>query len=155
LSDDPILIELNPKERRLYDRLRAQVVVPAPGTGSGLRDLLLLLPDLTVLLIRLVRDDRVPVGAKVIGALGVAYVLSPIDLVPTFVFGPLGLVDDLFFVGSALSGLLNRVHPDVVRGHWSGQGDALEVIQRVALWSETQIRSRFRRLFRWGSASGA
>ena len=155
MSDNPILIELNPKERRLYDRLRAQVVVPAPGTGSGLRDLLLLLPDLTVLLIRLVRDDRVPVGAKVIGALGVAYVLSPIDLVPTFVFGPLGLVDDLFFVGSALSGLLNRVHPDVVRGHWSGQGDALEVIQRVALWSETQIRSRFRRLFRWGSASGA
>ena len=152
MSDNPILIELNPKERRLYDRLRAQVVVPAPGTGSGLRDLLLLLPDLTVLLIRLVRDDRVPVGAKVIGALGVAYVLSPIDLVPTFVFGPLGLVDDLFFVGSALSGLLNRVHPDVVRGHWSGQGDALEVIQRVSLWSESQIRSRFRRVFRWGSA---
>jgi uncharacterized membrane protein YkvA (DUF1232 family) len=152
LSEDPIVIELNPRERRLYDRLRARVVAPDPGTGSGLRDLLLLLPDLTVLLMRLVRDDRVPPGAKFVGALGVAYVLSPIDLIPTLVFGPLGLVDDLFFVGSALSGLLNRVHPDVVRGHWSGQGDALEVIQRVALWSETQIRSRVRGVFRWGSA---
>jgi uncharacterized membrane protein YkvA (DUF1232 family) len=151
-SDHPILIELNPTERRLYDRLRARLVAPEPGTGSGLRDLLLLLPDLTVLLMRLLRDDRVPAGAKLIAALGVAYVLSPIDLVPTFVFGPLGLVDDLFFVGSALSGMLNRVHPDVVRGHWSGQGDALEAIQRVSLWSETQIRSRVRKVFRWGSA---
>ncbi len=149
MSEEPILIELNPRELRLYDRLRAQVMVPAPGSSSGLRDLLLLLPDLTVLLMRLVRDDRVPTGAKITGALGVAYVLSPLDLMPTFLFGPLGLVDDLFFVGSALSGLLNRVHPDVVRGHWSGQGDALEVIQRIASWSETQIRSRLRSVLPW------
>ena len=152
MSDQPILIELNPKERGLYDRLRAAVVVSEPGAGSGLRDLLLLLPDLTVLLMRLVRDDRVPTRAKVIAALGVAYVLSPIDLMPTFIFGPLGLVDDLFFVGSALSGILNRVHPDVVRAHWPGQGDALEAIQRVSSWSESQITSRLRRLLPWGSA---
>ena len=140
------------KDGRLYDRLRAQVVVSEPGEGSGLRDLLLLLPDLTMLLLRLVRDDRVPAGSKLIAALGVAYVISPIDLMPTFIFGPLGLVDDLFFVASALSGLLNRVHPDVVRGHWSGQGDALEVIQRVTSWSETQIRSRLGKLIPWRSA---
>ena len=152
MSDEPILIELNPKERRLYDRLRAQVVVSEPGEGSGLRDLLLLLPDLTMLLMRLVRDDRVPAGSKLIAVLGVAYVISPIDLMPTFIFGPLGLVDDLFFVGSALSGLLNRVHPDVVRGHWSGQGDALEVIQRVTSWSERQIRTQLGKLNPWKSA---
>jgi len=152
MSDESVLIELNPKERRLYDRLRAQVVVSQPGAGSGLRDLLLLLPDLTVLLARLVQDRRVPPGAKLIATLGVAYVISPIDLMPTFIFGPLGLVDDLFFVGSALSGMLNRVHPDVVRGHWSGQGDALEAIQRVTSWSETQISSRLRKLLPWGSA---
>ena len=152
MSHETVLIELNPKERRLYDRLRSAVVVPEPGAGSGLRDLLLLLPDLTVLLMRLARDDRVPTRAKLIAAFGVAYVLSPVDLVPVFIFGPLGLVDDLFFVGSALSGLLNRVHPDVVRGHWSGQGDALEAIQRVTSWSENQIRSRLRSVFRWGAA---
>ena len=146
-----VLIELNPRERRLYDRLRAAVIVPDSRAGSGLRDLLFLLPDLTVLLMRLVRDDRVPTRAKLVAALGVAYVLSPVDLVPVFIFGPLGLVDDLFFVGSALSGLLNRVHPDVVRSHWSGQGDALEAIQRVTAWSENQIRSRLRSVFRWGS----
>ncbi len=154
MSEEAILIELNPKERRLYDRLRAAVVVSKPGAGSGLRDLLLLLPDLTVLLMRLVRDDRVPASAKIIGALGVVYVVSPLDLMPVFIFGPLGLVDDLFFVGSALSGMLNRVHPDVVRSHWSGQGDALEAIQRVTSWSETQILSRLRKVLPWGQAQG-
>ena len=155
MSEQTVTIELNPKERGLYDRLRARVVVPEPGAGSGLRDILLLLPDLTVLLMRLMRDDRVPVGSKLVAAAGVAYVFSPIDLMPTFIFGPLGLVDDLFFVGSALSGILNNVHPDVVRAHWPGQGDALEAIQRATSWSENQIRSRLRRLLRLNSTSRA
>ena len=155
MSEQTVTIELNPKERGLYDRLRARVVVPEPGAGSGLRDILLLLPDLTVLLMRLMRDDRVPVGSKLVAAAGVAYVFSPIDLMPTFIFGPLGLVDDLFFVGSALSGMLNNVHPDVVRAHWPGQGDALEAIQRATSWSENQIRSRLRRLLRLNSTSRA
>ena len=155
MSEQTVTIELNPKERGLYDRLRARVVVPEPGAGSGLRDIQLLLPDLSVLLMRLMRDDRVPLGSKLVAAAGVAYVFSPIDLMPTFIFGPLGLVDDLFFVGSALSGILNNVHPDVVRAHWPGQGDALEAIQRATSWSENQIRSRLRRLLRLNSTSRA
>ena len=35
----PVLIELNPREQRVYDRLRAQVVTPRLGDASGLRDL--------------------------------------------------------------------------------------------------------------------
>jgi hypothetical protein len=37
---------------------------------------------------------------------------------------------------------LNHVHPDVVRGHWSGQGDALETIQNVTGWFEREVRLR-------------
>ena len=107
-----------------------------------MRDVLLLLPDLTVLLARLVRDRRVPIGAKVIALLGVGYALSPIDLIPTFLFGPIGLVDDLLVVSAALSKLVNHVHPDVVRSHWPGQGDALDAIQRASRWSETFLRER-------------
>ena len=46
-------MDLSRRERRFYDRIRARVVRAEPGSHSGLRDLLLLLPDLTVLLIRL------------------------------------------------------------------------------------------------------
>jgi len=147
VSEATVTIELNPRERRLYDRLRARVI--APGTGrSGLRDLLLLLPDLTVLLLRLLRDPRVPATAKLIGAAGIAYILSPLDLLPEVVLGPLGLIDDLIVVSGALSRMLNHVHPDVVRAHWSGKGDALEVVQRVSAWSEGQLRGVVRAVTR-------
>ena len=145
MSDsNTITIELNPRERRLYDTLRERVVQREPGSGSSFRDLLLLLPDLTVLLIRLLRDDRVPRMPKLIALVGVAYVLSPIDLLPALLLGPLGLVDDLLVVSAALSRLLNHVHPDVVRAAWPGQGDALETLQRVTDWSEGLFRGRLR-----------
>lgn len=146
-----IEIELNPRELRLYDRLRAAVVERQPGAGSGFRDVLMLLPDLTVLLIRLVRDSRVPLTAKVIAGLGVAYILSPVDLLPEFLLGPIGLVDDLLVVATALSRLLKSVHPDIVREHWSGQGDALDAIHRVTSWADSLLTGRLpdavRRLF--------
>lgn len=139
-----VTIELNPRERRLYDTLRARVVRKEPGAGSGFGDVLLLLPDLTVLLARLLRDEQVPRLPKLVALVGVGYVLSPIDLLPAVLLGPLGLVDDLLVVSAALSRLLNHVHPDVVRAAWPGQGDALEAIQRVSRWSEGVFRGRLR-----------
>jgi uncharacterized membrane protein YkvA (DUF1232 family) len=147
-AGEPITIELNPRERRLYDRLRTQVVKTRVGSRSGVRDLLLLLPDLSVLLMRLLRDPRVPVPSKVIAMLGIGYVLSPIDLIPSLLAGPIGMLDDLLIVSACLSRLLNRVHPDVVRSHWSGQGDALEAIQRVSAWSASIFSETLPRVLR-------
>jgi uncharacterized membrane protein YkvA (DUF1232 family) len=147
-SEHPV-IELNPSERRIYDRLRAQIATAEPGEPTGLRDLLFLLPDLAVLLFRLMRDDRVPVGSKAIAVLGAAYLISPIDLMPAFLMGPIGLIDDLIVIGAVLSRMLNHVHPDVVRSHWSGQGDALDAIQRVTAWTERSFTDRVRQVTAW------
>ena len=68
---------------------------------------------LTVLLMRLLRDPRVSLGDKGVALLGLVYVLSPIDLLPEVLLGPIGLLDDLFVVAATLSRLLNHVHPDV------------------------------------------
>lgn len=135
-------IELNPSEQRLYDRLRGRLVESEPGDKSGFRDIILLLPDLTILLGRMLRDPRVPLVQKGIALAGVAYVISPIDLLPAILLGPLGMLDDVFVVAACLSRLLNHVHPDVVRSHWSGQGDALDVIQSVTDWFERELKLR-------------
>lgn len=42
-------------------------------------------------------DSRTPVMAKILAALTVAYLLSPIDLIPDFI-PVLGLLDDLIIV---------------------------------------------------------
>jgi uncharacterized membrane protein YkvA (DUF1232 family) len=147
-ADEPIVIELNPRERRLYDRLRSAVTAPRPGASSGFLDLLLFLPDVVVLLLRLLRDDRVPLSGKAVALMGVGYVLSPIDLLPEVLLGPIGLVDDLLVVAAALSRLLHDVHPDVVRSHWPGHGDALEVIHRITGWAERIVGGRFSGIWR-------
>jgi hypothetical protein len=51
-------------------------------------------------------------------------------------------------VSAALSKILNQVHPDVVRSHWPGQGDALEAIQRAARWSASILLERVPRRLR-------
>jgi uncharacterized membrane protein YkvA (DUF1232 family) len=62
------------------------------------------------------RDPRVPWPAKIIAAAVVAYVASPIDLIPDFIPG-LGHVDDLLvaLIGGAL--LLRSVPRHVVEEH--------------------------------------
>lgn len=139
MSEERLLLDLGDRERRVYDRLRARVAPLRPGASSGLRDLLLLLPDVAVFLLRLLRDERVPLGAKAIAVAGVGYLLSPIDLIPDFLLGPIGFLDDLLVAAAALASLVNRVHPDLVRHHWPGQGDALAVIRRITDWAETQV----------------
>ena len=140
--DEQVTIELGERDRRLYDRLRARVVQREFGDGSGLTDVLLFLPDLAVLLTRLARDPRVPVGGKAIAACAALYVVSPIDLLPEIFLGPFGVVDDLVVLAAALSRLVNYVHPDVLRHHWSGQGDALDVIQKVSQRAESFLKNR-------------
>lgn len=142
--EQPVTIDLNPRERRFYDRVRGSVTGPLPRAVSGLAELLLLLPDLVILLFRLARDPRVPASSKAIALLAVGYVLSPFELLPELLLGPIGLIDDLIVVGMALSRLLNDVHPDVVRLHWAGRGDALAAIQRTTDWMERAVASRVR-----------
>jgi uncharacterized membrane protein YkvA (DUF1232 family) len=139
MSEQRIEIDLRARERRIYDRLRARVVKFQPNARSGVRDLMLLLPDLVILLFRLVRDSRVPFGSKAVALLGVSYAASPLDVMPAILFGPLGLMDDLIVVSAALSRIVNHVHPDIVRSHWPGQGDALDVIRRLTAWSESLL----------------
>lgn len=141
--EPPITIELNPHHRRLWERIRGQWLGQTRWAGAGgLGELLLLLPDLAILLLRLVRDPRVPRLAKAIGLAGAAYLLSPLDFMPSLFLGPVGLVDDLVVVALSLSAMLNHTHPDVVRSHWPGRGDALVAIRRVTAWVEERVVGR-------------
>jgi uncharacterized membrane protein YkvA (DUF1232 family) len=139
MSERRVTIDITARERRTYERLRSRVVAGRPGEPSGFRDLVLLLPDFVVLLSRLARDPQVPPGAKLVAASAVAYVLSPIELLPELLLGPFGLIDDLLVVAAGVSFLVNRVHPDLVRAHWPGQEDALEWVQAVSSWAEQKL----------------
>lgn len=147
MAEARIELDVRAREKRSYDRLRNQILKFEPGSRSGVRDLALLFPDLVMLLLRLLRDPRVPIGSKAVALLGVSYALAPLDLLPEILLGPIGLLDDLIVVSAALSRILNHVHPDLVRAHWSGQGDALDAVHRVTAWAESWLGGALARIF--------
>lgn len=97
---------------------------------TSLREYVLLLPRLLKLVWRLARDPRVPARSKATLFIVAGYLLSPVEFVPDFIPG-LGQLDDLVVVAFALDQILNRVPDDVVREHWEGDEDVLEVVQHI------------------------
>ena len=121
-------------EQRFYDRMRGSIHSYVERKGAALEkgaEFLLLVPDFFVLLWRLVNDPRVTGKNKVLLASGLAYFLSPIDLVPEAFLGPIGFADDLVLAVYILNKVLIDTPADVVREHWSGKGDVLATIQNV------------------------
>jgi uncharacterized membrane protein YkvA (DUF1232 family) len=99
--------------------------------SAAWRDLLWFLPDMARLLRRLARDPRVPWHAKAVAGVAVAYVLSPIDVIPD-VFGRVGQMDDIYIVTKALRYLFATAGYDVVREHWSGTNDGFTLLLVIA-----------------------
>ena len=103
---------------------------PGEHPQTSLREYALLVPRLVKLLGRLLRDPRVPARSQAIFVMTAGYLVSPVDFIPDFVPG-LGRVDDLVLVAFALDQILNRIPEEIVRQHWEGDEDVLEVIRNV------------------------
>jgi uncharacterized membrane protein YkvA (DUF1232 family) len=101
------------------------------GRHVAAKELALLVPNLVLLFKDLARDPAVPRGPKIALAIGVVWLISPIDLLPEFlpVLGPL---DDAVVAALVLRYLVRRAGPDVVRRHWRGDPATLDAILRFA-----------------------
>jgi uncharacterized membrane protein YkvA (DUF1232 family) len=96
-----------------------------------LRSFIMFLPNLVLLLGRLLRDARVPVAEKALFAAAIVYVISPLDFIPD-VFPFIGQVDDLYVVALVLLRLVNRTDETVVRELWPGGGDVVALAGSIA-----------------------
>lgn len=89
------------------------------------------LPDCVVLFKRLLGDDRVSRGRKLLIGLLVAYLALPFDLVPDFI--PVaGQLDDALLVALVLRTVLRGAGPTLVREHWPGPPSSLALMLRLA-----------------------
>ena len=97
---------------------------------TDLKEYLLLLPRLLKLLYRLSRDPRVPARSKATLFMLGAYIASPIELIPDFIPG-IGQLDDIAIVAFVLDQMLNRIPEEIVREHWDGEDDVLQVLKEI------------------------
>ena len=107
--------------------------IPARAWNEVALEAALLLPNLLKLMTRLMRDPRVPIRRKVFIGAVMAYVVSPIDLIPDFVVG-LGRLDDIILVSLAVDHLMNGSEEAIVLEHWDGTIDALDLVRSIFAW---------------------
>jgi uncharacterized membrane protein YkvA (DUF1232 family) len=101
------------------------------GRRSEARALASFLPDCIVLFRRLLGDPRIPRRRKLVLGLLLAYLAMPLDLVPDFI--PVaGQLDDAIIVVLVLRSVLRAGGPELVREHWPGPRESLEVVLRAA-----------------------
>ena len=110
-----------------------------------MKNLLTFLPNLVGLCGRLLTDRRVPRAEKVLFAGAIVYAFMPLDFIPDMI--PfVGQIDDAYLIALTLLRLLNRTDADVVRQHWRGGGDVVQLAEAMADVAPFLLPQRVRRV---------
>ena len=88
-------------------------------------------PDVIRLTHRLARDRSLPRALRIWLWLLLAYLASPIDLVPDFI-PVIGYADDAVVVALVLRAVVRRAGREAVTRHWPGSDVGLEAVERLA-----------------------
>ena len=112
---------------------------------SRMKNLLMFLPNMVILSVRLMVDSRVPRTERALFAAAVIYAIIPFDFIPDML--PfVGQIDDLFLISMTLLRLIDRTDDRVVREHWRGGGDIVQLAESVATVAPLLIPRRISRV---------
>src|SRR5438067_2570106 len=112
---------------------------------SRMKDLLMFLPNMMVLCGKLMVDKRVPVTERALFAAAVIYAIIPFDFIPDMI--PfVGQIDDLFLISLTVLRLIDRTDDAVVREHWRGGGDIVQLAESAATIAPLLMPRRISRL---------
>jgi uncharacterized membrane protein YkvA (DUF1232 family) len=98
--------------------------------GVPLRELIRVIPDVLRLLRSLITDRSTPLDVRIVLVLLVAWIVSPIDLIPEFI-PVLGPLDDVVVAAVALRYTRRRLGVDELRRRWAGTDDGFALLVRM------------------------
>jgi uncharacterized membrane protein YkvA (DUF1232 family) len=110
-----------------------------------IKNLLLFIPNMLLLCARLLTDSRVPATEKALLVGAIVYAIVPFDLIPDMI--PfVGQVDDAYLIALTLLRLMDRTDPKIVREHWNGGGDVVELVGAAAMLAAKFLPKSIRRV---------
>jgi uncharacterized membrane protein YkvA (DUF1232 family) len=112
---------------------------------SRMKNLLLFLPNLAALLFRLLKDARVPLAEKALLVAAIVYFISPLDFIPD-VLPFVGQIDDIYLIALTLVRLVSRTDERVLREHWQGGGDIVQLVDAVIALAPRFLPKRVNRV---------
>src|SRR5438552_12355548 len=97
---------------------------------SRMKNLLMFFPNMVILCCKLMVDKRVPRTERALFAAAVIYAIIPFDFIPDMI--PfVGQIDDLFLISLTLLRLIDHTDDLIVREHWRGGGDVVQLAEAV------------------------
>src|SRR5438270_2696688 len=112
---------------------------------SRMKNLLMFLPNMVILCARLMVDSRVPRVERALLAGAVIYAIIPFDFIPDMI--PfVGQIDDLFLISLTLLRLIDRTDDLIVREHWRGGGDIVQLAESAATLAPLLMPRRISRV---------
>ena len=125
---------MNKKEYDFYQKLRKRIerwIQTEKGQHYRWAEYILAAPDLFHLLVKLSLEKEIPAADRGKLLAAIAYFILPVDIIPEALFGPVGFADDVALAAYVLNSLVNHVDPELVRKHWAGQEDVLDLLRRI------------------------
>ncbi|MGI6450405.1 MAG: YkvA family protein [Desulfitobacteriia bacterium] len=127
-----------------YQSLRKKVreyLKSDEGKANKFGEYILLAPDLFHLLCKLTIEKEVNIEDKAKLAVAIAYYISPIDIIPEGLLGPVGFVDDISVAAYVLNSIINNTSSEVLIRHWAGEGDILIKVQEILKLADNMLGS--------------
>jgi uncharacterized membrane protein YkvA (DUF1232 family) len=137
----PHVIIMDEEQKDFYQKLRLKVERYLEKHNSKYTDYLLIAPDLFHLLVKLSLDKRVPIEKKAKFVAVIAYFISPLDLLPEMIMGPLGYLDDIALSAYVINNYINETDASVVRELWAGDQDILTMIKNILYAADKMVGS--------------
>ena len=120
-------------------------LMPESNLRSRMTNLLLVIPNMLLLSARLMVDPRVPAKERLLVAGAILYAFMPLDFIPDML--PfVGQVDDAYLISLTLLRLMTVTEPHVVREHWRGGGDVVELVGATAMLAGRLLPRKIRRV---------
>ena len=122
-------IEIN-KVKDKYTIGREIVANKLPNKVKSITDYIFIIPDIVILIYRLLKDKRVSIKTKVIISGAVAYISVPSDILPDKI--PfVGKIDDLAVAVFALDIVLKEVPLNIILENWQGKNVFIVVLKSI------------------------
>lgn len=98
-----------------------------------------LTPELFKLMTNLLEDHRIPKKAKPLINAAIAYFVTPYDVVPEEVYGPIAFMDDIFICLYVIKKLKDIIDEQLLEDNWDGVEQIMDIVDDIYLSVEKYI----------------
>ncbi|HSN58945.1 MAG TPA: DUF1232 domain-containing protein, partial [Clostridiaceae bacterium] len=113
-----------------YTATRDKMVENVPDKYQKVFEYALMVPDIISLMYRLFKDKRVKLDVKIKVAGILAYLASPIDIMPDFI-PMVGKVDDVAIAFFGLNSIINEIPEEIILQNWQGKENLIVTVREA------------------------